>query len=69
MLNNSLAGGKIPFDDMNLEKSYNRFAAYSNSKLANILFTRQLAKRLKGCAFYFFTVFVSTARGNNSKNA
>lgn len=29
------------------EKFYNPWLAYSNSKLANILFTRELAKRLK----------------------
>lgn len=29
------------------EKFYNRWLAYANSKLANILFTRELAKRLK----------------------
>ena len=42
-------GGKINFDDMNYEHSkYSSFSAYSNSKLANILFTRALAKRLEG---------------------
>ena len=38
----------INFDDLNSEKSYNRMAAYGQSKLANILFTRSLAKRLVG---------------------
>ncbi|KAG0727807.1 Retinol dehydrogenase 12 [Chionoecetes opilio] len=42
------AGGIIPLEDMNYEKSYNKYEAYFNSKLANILFTRQLAKKLKG---------------------
>lgn len=32
--------------DMNLEKSYNQYQAYFQSKLANILFTRSLAKQL-----------------------
>ena len=42
-------GGKINFDDMNYEHSkYNSISAYYNSKLANILFTRALAKRLEG---------------------
>ena len=40
--------GKINFDDMNREKSYDRWSAYGQSKLANILFTRSLAKRLVG---------------------
>ena len=38
----------INFDDINSEQSYIPRAAYSQSKLANILFTRSLAKRLEG---------------------
>ena len=40
--------GKINFDDINFEKSYEPWQAYGQSKLANILFTRSLAKRLVG---------------------
>ncbi|KAM4772079.1 retinol dehydrogenase 14 [Rhinophrynus dorsalis] len=40
--------GEINFDDLNSEKSYSRSFGYSRSKLANILFTRELAKRLEG---------------------
>lgn len=40
--------GEINRDDLNSEKSYNKYKAYSQSKLANILFTQELAKRLKG---------------------
>ena len=39
--------GKIHFDDINLHKGFNVFKAYSQSKLANVLFTRELARRLK----------------------
>ena len=39
--------GKIHFDDINLTKGYNVVKAYSQSKLANVLFTRALAARLK----------------------
>ena len=39
--------GKINFDDLNSEKSYGSWSAYGQSKLANILFTRSLAKRLE----------------------
>ena len=39
--------GKINFDDLQSEKSYSKFGAYSQTKLANILFTRSLAQRLK----------------------
>lgn len=36
------------FENMNGEKFYHRADAYGQSKLANILFTRELAKRLHG---------------------
>jgi NAD(P)-dependent dehydrogenase (short-subunit alcohol dehydrogenase family) len=39
--------GKMNFDDLNSAKSYDPSAAYAQSKLANVLFTRELAKRLK----------------------
>ena len=41
-------GTDIPFDDLNAEKSYGGFARYKQSKLANILFTSELARRLNG---------------------
>lgn len=37
---------KIHFDDLNLDRSYNRVLAYGQSKLANLLFTYELARRL-----------------------
>ncbi|XP_069494830.1 retinol dehydrogenase 12-like [Ambystoma mexicanum] len=40
--------GRIKFEDLQCEKSYQSALAYCRSKLANILFTRELAKRLKG---------------------
>lgn len=39
--------GKIHFNDINLEKGYNVVKAYGQSKLANVLFTREMAKRLQ----------------------
>ncbi len=39
--------GKIHFDDIHLTKGFNVVKAYSQSKLANVLFTRELALRLK----------------------
>ena len=36
----------IHFDDLNWERSYNRVAAYGQSKLANLLFTYELQRRL-----------------------
>lgn len=40
--------GKINRDDLQCVKSYSRWPAYGASKLANILFSRALAKRLSG---------------------
>jgi len=40
--------GEIKLDDLNSEKSYGRKEAYEQSKLANVLFSRSLAKRLQG---------------------
>lgn len=36
------------FDDMQAERSYRVFREYGRSKLANVLFTRNLAQRLRG---------------------
>jgi len=38
----------MKWDDLNSEKSYSPTYAYAHSKLANILFTRELTKRLQG---------------------
>jgi NAD(P)-dependent dehydrogenase (short-subunit alcohol dehydrogenase family) len=40
--------GKIHFDDLNLTRGYGVLKDYCQSKLANILFTRELAKLLEG---------------------
>ena len=37
---------KIHFDDLQWERSYNRVAAYGQSKLANLMFTYELQRRL-----------------------
>jgi NAD(P)-dependent dehydrogenase (short-subunit alcohol dehydrogenase family) len=42
------ARGKIDFDNLQGERSYSSFGPYGNSKLANILFTTELARRLAG---------------------
>lgn len=38
----------IQFDDLSFEKGYRPWTAYGQSKLANLLFARSLAKRLRG---------------------
>lgn len=40
--------GRIDFSDLQGERSYRRLRAYRQSKLANILFTRELSRRLQG---------------------
>jgi NAD(P)-dependent dehydrogenase (short-subunit alcohol dehydrogenase family) len=39
--------GRINFDDLQSERKYGRHTAYAQSKLANLLFTYELARRLK----------------------
>ena len=41
-------GTEMNFDDLQGEKKYSGYFAYSQSKLANVLFTYQLAKLLQG---------------------
>jgi NAD(P)-dependent dehydrogenase (short-subunit alcohol dehydrogenase family) len=42
------AGGRLNFDDLMGERKYSGFGAYSQSKLANVMFTYELARRLAG---------------------
>ncbi len=41
-------GTEVNFEDLQGEKKYSGFQAYSQSKLANVLFTYELARRLGG---------------------
>src|SRR5256886_3830779 len=41
---------RINFDDLQSQRSYRRVAAYSQSKLANLMFTYELARRLSSAA-------------------
>lgn len=47
---NAEAAGRIDFDDLQHEhrRPFNSFNAYAQSKLANLLFTYELARRLQG---------------------
>jgi retinol dehydrogenase-14 len=40
--------GKMDFDDLHFERGYGIMKAYSRSKLGNVLFTNELARRLAG---------------------
>jgi NAD(P)-dependent dehydrogenase (short-subunit alcohol dehydrogenase family) len=41
-------GARIEFDNLQGEKQYTGFRAYGQSKLANVLFTYELARRIEG---------------------
>lgn len=42
------AAASINFDDLQGERQYSQWRAYAQSKLANVLFTSELARRLEG---------------------
>ena len=41
-------GGPLDFDDLQSERNYSGMGTYGRTKLANVLFTRELARRLEG---------------------
>jgi NAD(P)-dependent dehydrogenase (short-subunit alcohol dehydrogenase family) len=47
---NAQAMGRIDFDDLQGDRSYSGSTAYNQSKLANVLFTYELARRLRASA-------------------
>ena len=62
-------GVHIRFDDLNAERHYRGFQRYSETKLANILFTRELARRLRGTevsATCFHPGLVATGFNHNN---
>ena len=48
--------GKMYWDDLNFEKSYNRYNAYNQSKLANVLHAKELARRLEGTEIMVYSL-------------
>ena len=63
------SGGNIHFDDLMLRQNYSGWKAYAQSKLANLLFTFELAKRLanKGVTVNaLHPGFVATGFGQNT---
>jgi retinol dehydrogenase 14 len=62
--------GKIDFEDLGGERGYKGWRAYSQSKLANILFSNELARRLDGSGVTANAVHpgtVSTGFGKNNR--
>jgi NAD(P)-dependent dehydrogenase (short-subunit alcohol dehydrogenase family) len=62
-------GAKLEFDDLQLAKSFGPMKAYGRSKLCNILFTRELARRLQRTgvtANCLHPGFVATRIGDDS---
>jgi NAD(P)-dependent dehydrogenase (short-subunit alcohol dehydrogenase family) len=62
-------GAKLNIDDLQSERGYSGFGVYGRSKLCNILFTRELARRLKGSgvtANCLHPGFVATRFGDQS---
>jgi NAD(P)-dependent dehydrogenase (short-subunit alcohol dehydrogenase family) len=61
--------GRLDFDDLQSAKNYRGFPVYGLSKLCNILFTRELAKRWRDTGVTVNCLhpgFVSTRFGDNS---
>lgn len=46
----------INWNDINFEKSYNSLKAYCQSKLANVLHAKELAKRLEGSGISVYSL-------------
>lgn len=61
--------GKLDFSDLQSEKNYGSFRVYGTTKLENILFTRELSRRLAGThvtANCLHPGFVGTRFGQNN---
>ena len=66
---NAHRGARLDFDDLQSRRGYAGFPVYSKSKLCNILFNRELARRLSGSgvtANALHPGFVATRFGNDS---
>ncbi|KAG7482476.1 hypothetical protein JOB18_021924 [Solea senegalensis] len=54
--------GQIHFDDINLDKDYSPVKSYRQSKLANVLFGRELATRLQGTGVTVYSLHPGVIR-------
>ena len=62
-------GATIEFDNLQGERRYGGFSAYGRSKLANILFTYELARRLQGTGIMANCLHPGVVRTNLGKNS
>ena len=63
------AQGSLDFDDLQAERGYGKIKAYCDSKLCNVLFTRELAKRLEGTRVTANSLHPGVVNTNLSANA
>jgi NAD(P)-dependent dehydrogenase (short-subunit alcohol dehydrogenase family) len=61
-------GAKVNFEDLQGEKKFSGWQAYGQSKLAMILFTHELAKRLEGTGVTVNSAHPGVVRTNFAKN-
>ncbi|MBV9689951.1 MAG: SDR family oxidoreductase [Ktedonobacteraceae bacterium] len=61
--------GKLNFADLHRQKQYSGFAAYAQSKLANLLFTYDLARRLDSTGVTVNAVGPNFVKTNFAKNS
>jgi NAD(P)-dependent dehydrogenase (short-subunit alcohol dehydrogenase family) len=60
---------EMDFADLNSEKSYRGFTSYGRSKLANVLFTYELARRLEGTGVTANCLHPGVVRSGFGQNA
>lgn len=59
---------KVHLDDMNYKNRSYGMAAYSEAKVANVLYAKELAERLKGTGVTSYSVHPGWARSNFGRN-
>jgi NAD(P)-dependent dehydrogenase (short-subunit alcohol dehydrogenase family) len=61
-------GGRLDFDDLQSEKAFRGMRVYGTTKLCNILFTRELARRLDGTGVTANSLHPGTVRTGFGKD-
>jgi len=60
--------GKFNFEDINAEKAYDPLEAYAQSKLANVVFTKELQRRLEGTGVKVVSLHPGVVRTELTRN-